>query len=140
MKLAVKSAWMCASAVFLITAMPAFFEQIAPLGVVSTVPVGNFQGMTLIETTIFSLMGSLMAGAIGYIIGDILANPQGPPPGTDNKKNASNQSEDLSTFAEAGNETFLDDLSSPVALIEPAEPAEIAIKPAEALGTPTETA
>ena len=105
MKLAVKSAWMCASGVFLVTAMPPFLEKIAPFGY--TVTPGTLQGMAIIELMIFSLMGSLMAGAIGYIIGDILANPQGKE-GISNHTPASTQP--LSTLTETGNETLLADL------------------------------
>jgi hypothetical protein len=105
MKLAVKSAGLCASSAFIITALPAFFQQVAPL-TQSIAPPGTLQGMTLIETILFSLAGALVAGSIGYIIGDILANPQG------NKQSTSGNDSDKYSqgLSETGNETFFSDL------------------------------
>lgn len=104
MKLAVKSAGLCASSAFLITALPAFFEQVAPIGL-SRVPLGTLQGINIIELIVFSLGGSVIAGAIGYIIGDILANPQGAK-----EVKRSSREKTSPALAETGDETFLSDL------------------------------
>ena len=127
MKLAAKSAWMCASGAFLVTALPAFFREIAPVGLYA-VPVDTLQGMAIVETIIFSLIGALMAGGIGYIIGDILGNPQAPAEAISADADAENAP---SSLEEAGNETFLSDLE-PVSATPLEEMLELSSLPEEA--------
>jgi hypothetical protein len=117
MKLAVKSAGLCASSAFLVTALPAFFEQVAPIGL-SKVPLNTLQGMDVFEMIAFSLGGAAIAGAIGYIIGDILANPQGSK---EIKRPSGKNSSPI--LAETGDETFLKDLE-PVSSASLPETAE----------------
>ena len=75
MKLALRTAGLCASGVFLLAALPAFFAQVAPMGLASGASVG-IRGIALAETLVVSLTGAAMAGVLGYWIGDILAHPQ----------------------------------------------------------------
>lgn len=128
MKLAIRSAWLCASGVFLVTALPAFFREVAPVGL-SVVPVDALQGMAIVETIVFSLIGSLMAGGIGYIIGDILGNPTASPEAA--PESASPPSENASPPPEeAGEQPFLNDLE-PISAIPLSEFPEMSGNPAE---------
>lgn len=120
-KLSVKFAGLCSSGTFLVTAMPAFFQKIALFGLFNE-SSGTLQGVQIIETLIFSLMGSIMAGAIGYVIGDILSHPDAKPTHTTKEKpNGTPPEEESSIFTETGNETFLDDLASAPSTSTPKE-------------------
>lgn len=76
MKLPLKVAGLCWSLTFLVTAMPGFYQQIKPTDFTS-ISADTFSGMNILEKLALSLAGSMMAGTIGYIIGDILSKPQG---------------------------------------------------------------
>lgn len=77
MKLNTKVAGICASLTFLITAIPGFYQQARPTDF-NFISVDSFSGMAVVETLVISLLGSLAAGMIGYLIGDILSHPQKP--------------------------------------------------------------
>jgi hypothetical protein len=78
MKLPMKVAGICWSLTFLVTAIPGFYQQTRPTDF-TTMSSQSFSGMAIFETLLVSMIGSLAAGMIGYIIGDILSNPQGKP-------------------------------------------------------------
>lgn len=78
MKLPMKVAGICWSLTFLVTAIPGFYQQTRPTDF-AAMSSQSFSGMAIFETLLVSLIGSLAAGMIGYIIGDILSNPQGKP-------------------------------------------------------------
>ncbi len=75
MKLNTKVGGICASLTFLITALPGFYQQARPTDF-NFISSDSFSGMAVVETLAISLLGALAAGMIGYIIGDILSNPQ----------------------------------------------------------------
>ncbi|HEY9745485.1 MAG TPA: hypothetical protein V6C99_04640 [Oculatellaceae cyanobacterium] len=105
MKLTVKTAGLCASGAFLITALPPFFTKITSMSIAAQ-PLDAPQSLDIIETIIFSLIGAFVAGVIGYLIGDILAHPQGKTAVHHSQKPETN----TSTLTDLGNETFLADL------------------------------
>lgn len=78
MKLSVRMAGICGSGAFILAALPGFYQQAKPVDI-SQMATGVLPGMNIIETLLISLGGSIVAGFIGYLIGDILANPKGPP-------------------------------------------------------------
>src|ERR1044072_4571855 len=111
MKLSVKLAGLFGSGVFIITALPGFYQHVKPASMQSMVN-DVIQGMDILETLGISLGGAILAGAIGYLIGDILSKPQGKPQhGT--PKSASERGRPKSSPAVTGEETFLDDLAPP---------------------------
>lgn len=117
MKLPVKAAGLCGSMTFLITAMPGFYQQIRPTDF-SAMATNSFSGMAVIETLIMSLLGSIIAGSIGYKIGEILAKPQGAP--KSQKKEAGKKPADSVTEIKAVSEPELaPEASSSVELEEP---------------------
>lgn len=118
MKLPVKAAGLCGSMTFLITAMPGFYQQIRPTDF-SLMATHSFSGMAVIETLILSLLGSIVAGAIGYKIGEILAKPQGIP--KSQKKEAAEKPAALpvDTKAEPEPEELASGASSPLEMGEP---------------------
>lgn len=75
MKLSVRIAGVCASGFFMLTALPGFYHQIGGGGLSpSSAPIS---GVSLMETLLLSLAGSVIAGVIGYKIGEILSHPKG---------------------------------------------------------------
>jgi len=76
MKATLQGALLCGSAAFLVTITPEIFQQIMPVGF-GSISVANFQAITLLESLLMAGVSALVAGAIGYIIGDILSHPEG---------------------------------------------------------------
>jgi hypothetical protein len=76
MNLAMRLAGLFGTAVFLLTAMPGFYRQIEPHDF-SQMATDTISGMSMLETLLISLGGSVAAGFVGYMIGDILSHPQG---------------------------------------------------------------
>lgn len=76
MKLPMKVAGLCWSVTFLVTAVPGFYNQTRPMDF-NTISAESFSGMAIVETLAVSLIGSFAAAIIGFMIGDILSNPQG---------------------------------------------------------------
>lgn len=76
MKLPMKVAGLCWSVTFLVTAVPGFYQQTRPMDFAS-ISTETFSGMAIVETLSISLIGSIAAAMIGYMIGDILSSPQG---------------------------------------------------------------
>lgn len=75
MKLPMKVAGLCWSVTFLVTAVPGFYNQTRPMDF-NTISTETFSGMAVVETLAVSLIGSFAAAIIGFMIGDILSNPQ----------------------------------------------------------------
>lgn len=78
MKLSVRLAGLCGSGAFILSALPGFYQQAKPTDFEQMATV-VLPGMSIIETMLISLGGSVVAGFIGYLIGDILSNPKGNP-------------------------------------------------------------
>ncbi len=76
MKLSVRISGLCASAAFIVTALPGFYQQAKPTDL-AQIATDILPGMNIIEKILISLGGAVCAGVIGYVIGDILSNPQG---------------------------------------------------------------
>jgi hypothetical protein len=76
MKLSIQIAGLCASGAFLCTALPGFYQQTKPVSIANMAQEA-VPGMTILENVALSLAGALLAGFLGYVIGDILSNPKG---------------------------------------------------------------
>lgn len=125
MKLSVKLAGLFGSGVFIITAIPGFFQHIRPTSL-SGMANEAVQGMAIMETLFFALLGTGIAAVIGYIIGDILSKPMGnPAPRHQNTRHLQAGSSQTAHSADGpaltGEETFLDDLDQ---MPEPARVGE----------------
>lgn len=79
MKLPIQMAGLCASGAFIVTALPGFFQQVRPTSF-ATIGTEIISGANLLETLAFSLAGTVVAGLIGFQIGQIMATPQKTPP------------------------------------------------------------
>jgi hypothetical protein len=113
MKLSIKLAGLFGSGVFVLTAVPGFFQQVKPSDInamMSDAP----QGMNILESLGFSLLGAVVAGVIGYIMGDILSSPRGNAGSRKRPGLKSSGSKNKPGRLVTGNETFLDDLEAPV--------------------------
>lgn len=88
MKLSVKLAGLFASATFLITGMPALFQRVSPTDLAAT---ETLSGIDMLETLLMSMGGTLVAGFIGYQIGNIMLHPKAKkkPGASQAKKTAS---------------------------------------------------
>jgi Mn2+/Fe2+ NRAMP family transporter len=73
MNLSMRIAGLCASGAFIVTALPAFFQQWSP----NSPMLDSFTGMSLLESLLISLIGAVIAGIIGFQIGKILSKPAG---------------------------------------------------------------
>jgi len=73
MKLNARVAGICASGTFIITTLPAFFTQWKPNSIMGD----SFSGVSLVESLLFSVLGALLAGFIGFLIGSVLSKPAG---------------------------------------------------------------
>lgn len=78
MKLSVRLAGLCGSGAFLLSALPGFYQQAKPTDI-AQMATDVIPGVNIIETLLLSLGGAIVAGFIGYLIGDILSNPKGHP-------------------------------------------------------------
>lgn len=76
MKLSVRMAGLCASATFILTALPGFYQQAKPTHL-AQIATDILPGMNIIEKMLISLGGAVCTGVLGYVIGDILSNPKG---------------------------------------------------------------
>ncbi|MEM0950632.1 MAG: hypothetical protein AAGI66_00635 [Cyanobacteria bacterium P01_H01_bin.74] len=72
----IRTAGICGSVVFIITALPGFYRQ-SGLSNWDLMGSASFSGFELLISMGFSLLGALVAGVIGYFIGNIWNNPQG---------------------------------------------------------------
>jgi len=110
MKLSVKLAGLLGSGVFILTALPGFYQQVRPVSFTSMLTEA-VQSVSILEKLGFSLGGALVAGWIGYTIGDILSKPKG---GMARPRTAAPElrTGGRSDRPVTGEETFLDDLSS----------------------------
>ncbi|HEY9686310.1 MAG TPA: hypothetical protein V6C52_04975 [Coleofasciculaceae cyanobacterium] len=124
MKLSIKLAGLFGSGVFICTALPGFYQQIKPASVESMI-YDMVPGMEILETLGVSLLGALVAGGIGYKIGDILSNPAGNY--QKQRGRAQKQPKQHELRPVTGEETYLDDLES--APLSPGTEDTLSIEP-----------
>lgn len=123
MKLPLKVAGLCWSVTFLVTALPGFYQRTRPTDFAS-ISTESFSGMEIVETLSISLIGSLAAAMIGYMIGDILARPQGMGKGVKKGKAQStpvlvDQKPEASPTPETIAEAEPEDTTTPEEAVEP---------------------
>jgi hypothetical protein len=107
MKLSIKLAGLCGSGVFILTALPGFYQQIKPASVDAMI-FEMVPGMEILEILGISLLGALVAGGIGYKIGEILSNPAGNTRKHRGRALKPQKQHELRPVT--GEETYLDDL------------------------------
>jgi hypothetical protein len=74
MKLSLRLAGLCASATFILAGFPGLFQRLSPL---NPDALDTLSGMDLLEPLLFSVAGMVLAGLIGFQIGNILSHPAG---------------------------------------------------------------
>lgn len=74
MKLSLRLAGLCASATFILAGFPGLFQRLSPL---NPDALDSPSGMDLLEPLLFSVAGMVLAGLIGFQIGNILSHPTG---------------------------------------------------------------
>jgi hypothetical protein len=80
MKLNMKMGGLCASGAFVLVTYTAFFQLIRSVNLVSSSILGSppaFSPMKFLGIIGLGLLGALIAGSIGYEIGNILSHPKG---------------------------------------------------------------
>jgi hypothetical protein len=117
MKLSFKLGGLCGSGAFLVTATPVFFQYVLPLSFLPDV-TDTLHSLDVFESLGISLLGSVLIGAIGYIIGDILSNPNGEPHKPTTASPAKPNKAEKPGPPVTGDEIFLNDagLSDPLPL------------------------
>ncbi len=123
MKLAIKTAGLCASGAFIITALPGFYQQVKPVSAASMM-TASVEGIGLLETLGFSLLGALVAGFLGYMLGEVLAKPQRKA-AKKPARTSSRQAAVKPVKPVTGEETFLSDVEEPVTNAMPIESAPL---------------
>ncbi len=113
MKLAVKFAGLLGSGVFLLTALPGFYQNVKPVSMDAMI-YESVPGISILESLGMSLAGAVVAGIIGYMIGDILSKPKGKPKRSRSAKSSSRSGggQVKPSAPVTGNEVFLDDVGS----------------------------
>jgi hypothetical protein len=108
--LSMKLSGICGSGIFILTAIPGYFQLIRPTDftALASEPVS---GITLLENLIFSLGGACVGGILGFFMGKIMESPQGTPKTTsEGGLKASKGAKPIAGDAITGDETFLSDL------------------------------
>ena len=95
MKLSFRLAGLCASATFILVGFPGLFQRLSPF---HPELIDTLSCMDLLEPMLYTLVGTLLAGFIGFQIGAIMERPAGPS----KKKNI--QEEALPTYPSKSSE------------------------------------
>lgn len=115
MKLPLKLAGLFGSGVFILTAIPGFYQQVKPASL-NAMMTDAIQGMAILEKLGISLLGALVAGVLGFVIGDIFSKPRGkvkkPKPKPAKSNIPSRFLEEPKSAPVTGEETFLQDMDA----------------------------
>jgi hypothetical protein len=114
MKLPVQLAGLFASGAFIVTALPSFFQQVLPsqLSMSTSSNMELISGVSLAETLLFSLGGTVVAGIIGFMIGNILSKPSGKPKKAKSQPLGKKSAKFAKNVPVTGDETFLRDVET----------------------------